>query len=496
MLSNSNFCSPRLSLAFIFVILALNGIDNENVMLYFQQYNIVQLISGTKRGHNLAISENGLLPYQLCGSNESYLGAGVKFSSFIHKGIEQLITVTASSSWGEDAKLPRIEFLAFFRPNNSQEWNCNGAHCGVPPRGGPIISPNITCRVVIPGSQFRPGYFSIPAAESLKRLFAGGLFSVVNIMCPLLELDLPPFGSTQVDLYIGDEGTRTFSLNLCYIHVTSVRRASLCTEPLFGISKNDTNSLAFWKGITNVWPNGYHNHTLLDAFLKYHINMLGLHVTVNTYLSDEFTPYIQKYLGPNFAYRPGWNLPGLGKTDAFHNFEILSVATCQWEHRLDSQWVVAISAPDNFLFPRQYGETLDNVLDRLNPEVYSGVEIPMMLSHSRLKREDEGENVLQRWRVLDSLDETYVEGFRSIPLYNPRHTTHTCVHWNNALTDEFNGNLVASDVIRDLSLNIVHIMAISRPDMNRVNVEEREDDLQPWFDELGRRLEKMLMYIE
>jgi hypothetical protein len=99
-------------------------------------------------------------------------------------------------------------------------------------------------------------------------------------MCPSLELDLPSYGSTQVDLYIGDEGTRTFSLNLCYIHVTSVRRASLCTEPLFGISKNDTNSLAFWKGITNVWPNGYHNHTLLDAFLKYHINMLGLHVTV------------------------------------------------------------------------------------------------------------------------------------------------------------------------------------------------------------------------
>jgi hypothetical protein len=41
------------------------------------------------------------------------------------------------------------------------------------------------------------------------------------------------------------------------------------------------------------------------------------------------------------------------------------------------------------MFPRQYGESIDDVLDRLDPEVYSGVEIPMMLSHSRNRIEDE-----------------------------------------------------------------------------------------------------------
>jgi hypothetical protein len=67
---------------------------------------------------DLAISENGLLPYQLCGSNESYLGAGISFSSFIHNGVENLIAVTASSSWGEGARIPRVEFLAYFRLNH------------------------------------------------------------------------------------------------------------------------------------------------------------------------------------------------------------------------------------------------------------------------------------------------------------------------------------------------------------------------------------------
>jgi len=80
--------------------------------------------------------------------------------------------------------------------------------------------------------------------------------------------------------------------------------------------------------------------------------------------------------------------------------------------------VVAISAPDTFLFPRNYGESLDDVLKRLDPEVYSGVEIPMMLSHSRLKKEDEDKHVLERWRVLDNVDEPY-HHHRSIPLYNP-----------------------------------------------------------------------------
>lgn len=60
----------------------------------------------------------------------------------------------------------------------------------------------------------------------------------------------------------------------------------------------------------------------------------------------------------------------------YFNYEIFAVATCQWEHQLDSQWVMATSAPDNFLFPRIYGETLDNDLDRLDPSIFSGARDP------------------------------------------------------------------------------------------------------------------------
>lgn len=433
---------------------------------------------------NLAITENGLLPYQLCGSTESNLGAGIAFSSFIHEGIEQLIAITASSSWGEGARLPRVEFLAYFK---SRDSDCSD-HCEILPRNAPLINPTVFCHV-LNTDQRRPGYFSVPAADSLRNLYSG-IFNVVNIMCPLLELDIPSSGQTNVELFIGDEGITTFSLNLCYIHVTSIRRASLCTEPLVGISKNDSNSLAFWRGVTNVWPNGYHGHTLLDASLKYHMNVLGLHVTLNTYFPHEFTPYVKKYFGPNFAYRPGWNLPGLGMSNKHFNYEILAVATCQWEHRLDSEWVVAISAPDNYIFPRNYGESFEDVLNRLDPLVYSGVEIPMMLSHTRNVSDDEEGNILQRWRVLDSLDEPY-SPHRSIPLFNPRHSTHTCVHWNHARTDEFRENLVGKAVIEKLSVSIVHIMALVRPAMNQPDASER-DDVQAWFDKLGESLEMEL----
>jgi len=476
-----------LTIIFIFIMYLA---ETENVVgNAFQR----AIRTGLTSSPNLAISENGLLPYQLCGADESNVGAGIAYSSFKFNGREQLIAVTASSSWGEGSRLPRVEFLAYFRPNDPSVWDrtCSGVsgHCEFLPRGAPIISPNVTCRVV--GAQSRPGYFSIPAEESLRLYCADGLFSVVNIMCPSLELDLRITGQTKVELYIGDEaGEITFAINLCYVHITSLWRASLCTEPLFGISKNDSSSQAFWRGITNVWPHGYRGHTLLDAFLKYHINVLGLHVTLNAYLPDEFTPHIQKYLGPNFAYRPGWNLPGLGISNSYLNYEILSEATCQWEHRLDSQWVVVVHAPDNYIFPRTYGETLDDVLDRLDPQVYSGVEIPMMLSHSHYKNEDEKKNVIQRWRVLDVSDEPY-QNFRAIPLLNPRHSNQACIHFNAARTEDFLGNLYGRDVIDKLSLSIIHIMALARPSLNQINAIERKN-IQPWFDQLGEKLEKEL----
>ena len=109
-------------------------------------------------------------------------------------------------------------------------------------------------------------------------------------------------------------------------------------------------------------------------------------MTLNSYFPDEFTPFIQKYVGNNFAYRPGWNLPGLGTSNSYLNYEIFAEAKCQWEHRLDSQWVIVVHAPENFIFPRNQGELLDDVLDRLNPEVYAGVEIPMMLSNTKYFR--------------------------------------------------------------------------------------------------------------
>jgi hypothetical protein len=85
-------------------------------------------------------------------------------------------------------------------------------------------------------------------------------------------------------------------------------------------------------------------------------------------------------------------------------FTVLAEVTCQWEHRLDSKWVIILHAADNFLFPRRFGETIAGVLHDLNETQISGLEIPMMLSFSRLHFSDEVKNVLQQWRILDEID--------------------------------------------------------------------------------------------
>jgi hypothetical protein len=438
---------------------------------------------------NRAVSENGLLPFQLCGANVPYLGAGMVNSSFTFKGVNYRIAVTASSAWGIGSKIPRVEFLAYYRTGEGGCPKDSGGHCEIIPRGKPVLNTRISCRIV--GSPWRQGFFSILAEKSLKTRY-NGVSNVVNIMCPSLELDLSIYYKNHAEICFDQDEKNPvcLSMNICYVQVDSVRRASLCLEPIFGIGSKTKESMAYWKGVTSAWPNGYYGHTLLDSFLKYHVNMLDLHVTVNTFTRDEFFPYLKKYLGPNVAYRPGWDMPSMGGASHYADWEVLAEATCQWEHRLDSQWVIVGYAPDNYIFPRNAGESLNHVLDRIDATMVSGVEIPVMLSHSRNLTDEEKKNVLQRWRVLDLNDQPFLHN-RGVTLFNPRHTTHSCIHWNHARTEDFRENVIGLDVIHNFSLSVVHIMAMTRPTWNRIDAVEREI-LQPWFDELGNILQKEL----
>jgi len=443
------------------------------------------------KGPKSGLSEDGLLPYQICGSSDPYVGAGIVDLNFLYRGDAYRMVITASSSWGASAKLPRVEFLAYYKTGEGLCPKDSGGHCEILPRGGPVIAPLISCRNVQQGFLPRSGYFAIPAEKALKERY-DGVFYVVNIICPSLELDLSNHNANHIEICIAQDNKAPAcaTIKICYRHVSSIRRASLCLEPIFGISSKTEASLAYWKGVTPAWPNGYHGHTLLDSFLKYHVNILGLHVTVNTYSSDEFLSHVTKYLGPDVAYRPGWDLPVMGGSSHYADWEVLAEATCQWEHRLDSRWVIVGYAPDNFIFPRTFGETLNDVLDRIDSQIYSGLEIPVMLSFSSYSLNDEGNNVLRRWRVLDLDDDKFL-GSRGVTLYNPRHTTHSCIHWNHARTDNFKQNRIGMDVVNNLSISVVHIMGMTRPSYNQIDTLERQD-LQPSFDELGRRLEEIL----
>jgi hypothetical protein len=188
---------------------------------------------------------------------------------------------------------------------------------------------------------------------------------------------------------------------------------------------------------------------------------MRIQVTIND-LDDGFHALLAPYLGPMVHYRRGWRFSALGPGDNY-DYEVFAEATCEWERRLDTRLVLVLHAADNFIVPLHVGEDVRSALRRFDARTFSGAHIPTIQAF-KPRGSDTGRTVLERWSLLG--EEFEFKGGRTVPLVNPRHVTHTWVHWNVGRTADFRANMEQHLVIESLGLHVVHIMALARPGMN------------------------------
>jgi len=228
---------------------------------------------------------------------------------------------------------------------------------------------------------------------------------------------------------------------------------------------------AFWAG-SQRYPTD-----LLAAFVAYYqttaVLGAGVHLTLNDREGGLAAP-AARFLGPRVAYRGGWgswSTAPLGPSRAPeypYEYEVLAVASCWWEHRLDARWVGAPSSVDNFLVSTAPGESVVDALARVDPRV-SGLELPMVVPHTNRTRTSAAElaplNVLQRWPFLGP--ELEYGNDRTIPLANPRHATHAWVHYNDGRLPAFGANLRGREAFYATGLHVVHLLGLSRPALDK-----------------------------
>lgn len=394
-----------------------------------------------RNSRTVAISESGILPYAFCGIYDPNGVTGVLRSKFEHQGKQYEIWVTAGSAWRRKSHV-LVEFLVYFKEAGKRCTLDAGGHCEM----SPLVYPNVDC--VVSGRR-GPGEFVVPGLEFLKSIREP--IHTMSLLCPtLLNADALPVAGVDVTIHIGD--APALPVRLCRHHVPQVFDIALCSEPLFGYSeKND-----FWQGSPR-----YTSHSLLDAFLVYHVKVLGLHVTIQDRHFD-LANAMPLHLSKQVRYRGGWDLH-FGDEVPAYAWEILAEATCLWERRLDSLFVAPVSV-DQFILPRIPGELIPDLMRRIDLNQTSGFEAPTVQAFASSATKSVP-TVLQRWNLLGQ--DLEFNDQRCIPFANPRHVTHQGVHWNWGRTADFKSNRDVNYVYDVLQMHVVHIMALARPQMNQ-----------------------------
>ena len=422
---------------------------------------------------NLAITDGGLLPAQLCGASAPDGGAGFRGAPFTHSNASYRLLITASSVYGEDAPDgARVDFLGLYALDGvSGCKHGSGGHCVLPEE---LRGVTVLCDVE---GLSRPGRFTFPYRERP----GGGRTdaSTFVLECPLTfgEATKISTSGATTQLLISLEGGAKIDASICAVHVPILHEAVICTEPFFG-----ADSIKFWEG-DPLYPRGAN---LIESFIAHHVDVLGFgHVTINAF-SAEFRERVQPFLGARVSYRGGWAMRGasLGRIGFVEvlDYEELAESTCMWEHRLDARWVFRVHAADNFVMSLN-GEGIVASLKKLDSSV-SGLELPITVPstdaavlHPALRTL----NVLERWAASRPCpEERYSRGdmgifcdtWRTVPASNPRHLIHVVVHVNEdgVRTAAFGRNLQGAAVLNFTGLFVSHIMGLTRSDHNKPDI--------------------------
>ena len=301
-----------------------------------------------------AITSNGLLPYRLCGAENPVGGAGILTARFSFGGLDYAVLSTAASVHGQRSPHPRVELLAYIQ-RAGQECLHGNTGCYLP-HGAESTLPSVPVACTLTGSSSSTNSCTNSSLGS-NATFPGAILvpnvlnkALLTIECPLdAAAEALLFSSQQqrVSLTVGLGETphsRPLQASLCLQHVPQVFTLAACTQPLYNPAGD------FFTGVP-PFPTD-----LLSTFLLYHTRLAGIeHITVNTFtrtaeeeaaFAVRLTPFLAgtgaSTGGRVVAHRGFWNLPweGTAWKNGPLDFEDLAEATCAWEHRLDSRWVI------------------------------------------------------------------------------------------------------------------------------------------------------------
>jgi len=450
------------------------------------------------RGNNY-VNEDGILPFQLCHANDFYPGSKRLFPKFVHDGKEYQMIITAATvfgrtnKFGEPIYVKKIDFLAFFQESENecdyQKFQCLVSRLRRRPRTSCIFGNHLT----LPGATYR-----VKKNQFVEFPTKLGSAAVAVVECKIekhIEEIREIFEDHfEIKLIIGDNN-ETATADICYQHVTKPKTLHICTTPQFGYeNENDT----FWYGSPRY--SGYNN---LDAFLIYHTKIMDASVTINDLWGSEtlmklMRPYraLQNKSENEIRFRSNWRHPKEfpKNNKGVYLFENICQTTCIWESRLSAHWTMLLQAVDNFAYPISFNNTITDILKVVKKDDLIYAKVPIILPGTDASHAKTG-NILTRFNLLSRLLWYEFLEERYTPLGNPRKISYSWVH-TMAIYDRFCtipencwGKVYGPmSAVKILGLATVHIMGITREEYNR-----KDGMRDPWYLELGNRLENALL---
>jgi hypothetical protein len=292
------------------------------------------------------------------------------------------------------------------------------------------------------------------------------------IACPVPDgsrtaADLPDQWKVTVSM-----AGASIPVEVCYDHVEKPVDVVLCTEPAFGYSRK----AHFWRGD----PPYASQHTMVDAFLTYHTELMQAHVRFNDLDDDSLEAVLPYTWNGQVSCRPGWRLSPLNGSDEawiarvgyskVHGhalaFEVLAYAACHWEFRYRAHWAMMISSVDNFVAPLE-DISLVTALKRSGTQNVSAMHVPTVEGFSSGDSPTSGANILLRYPVAGQ-DLSFANA-KHTPIINPRHLETVWVHWATEFRPVSGLNRISweyEETLRKLRVRTLHMMALTRVGRN------------------------------
>ena len=425
------------------------------------QHRLRRRLSHSHWRGNKYIARDGILPYQRCGVNNTVAHADPLYAEYQIGQASYSLIVLAASVWGQSrsaGKAPLVDAVEFLAFDTLSKRACaldTGNHC--------MTFMNATHAQLL--GEIRCEF---DLGESNPVLSAGSIrppktpgFNAFVIACPVDAAIVSDHWRVTLSM-----GGAVVPVDICYDHVDTPVEVALCMETAYGYSHNNS----FWTGN----PGFGGGHTMVDAALTYHTELMGAHVRFNDIDSDALDAVLPYTWDGRVSYRSGWRLSPLlrmpvqvaGQRDVVA-FEVLVDTACQWEFRYRARWTGMISSVDNFAAPLE-DVSLVEALKRAPIDNVSTMLVPIVEGFSKNRSLTTGSNVLLRYPVAGP--ELAFGDARHTPIVDPRHLEMSWIHWATEFRPHDGHRrltLGPQETLEIPQVHALHLMAMTRPERDK-----------------------------